>query len=722
VQLAKEKYWTTRLRNTDTQNILKCLRLSDTHCKPLPPLDGIDDFQGKCDILRNALFPPQTEARPPPPPNFVKRHNHPITQYDTVTTSEIDKVIHNLNYASTPGHDRITYELIAKFHSACPSALPHLFDALFHYETFPDSWKLARCVVIPKPGKPLYTTPKAYRPISLLPCISKIYERIAANRIAQSAAECLAISPTQMGARSHYSAIDALLKILSPISADLSFTQKQAKGRQPHRPALLAHNIEGAFNNTNPALLLQIMQQRGMPPYLCEWTRSFTTNRTLAFTFSEQLEDPKPFLCGLPQGSPASPILFLIYANAMLEVQHQPARQLNISYVDDTSLLQSSLSVQFAITRLKERSEYHIDRGKHLGLRVSPPKSEHLHCFPNFRQHKKDLSNHPPLIINDQTISPSRSIKYLGIHIDESLTFQQHAISAAAKGKSALSCLLFLRHGGNGISTYIARHLILTLVLPKMLWASPAWWTGADNILSPLATAYHSAARWATGLPPSTRISNLLTCAHLPPLQIYLDYLSAKFTIRLRFLPAGHNLTGLPTTPNCPVSAPGTSRLRDLIKHLITGNLENRSATPVTFTIQSAPPVHTSKNDHSHTHHRDWISSLPIGTLLLYTDGSKLDSGKVGCGATTYDLTNHGLQHLQSHYCNLGTRCEVFDAELHAIYEGLRLIPTSPTTPNTNIYICIDNQAAIQTLAYNQHNHQYARETLTTAETLAHDG
>jgi hypothetical protein len=361
VQLAKEKYWTTRLRNTDTQNIWKCLRLSDTHCKPLPPLDGINDFQGKCDILRNALFPPQTETQPPLPPNFVKRHNHPTARYNTVSTNEVDKVIRNLNYASAPGHDRITYELIAKFHSACPSALPHLFDALFRFQAFPDSWKIAQCIVIPKPGKPSYTTPKAYRPISLLPCISKIYERIAANRIAQSAGQCLAISPNQIGARSHYSAIDALLKILSPISADLSFSRKQTTGRQPYRPlgrpycpALLAHDIEGAFNNTNPALLLQVMQQRGMPSYLCEWTRSFTTNRTLAFTFSEHLEEPKPFLCGLPQGSPASPILFLIYANAMLEVQHQPARELNTSYVDDTSLLQSSLSVHFAIKRLKE--------------------------------------------------------------------------------------------------------------------------------------------------------------------------------------------------------------------------------------------------------------------------------------------------------------------------------------------------------------------------------
>jgi hypothetical protein len=106
-----------------------------------------------------------------------------------------------------------------------------------------------------------------------------------------------------MGPRSHYSTIDTLLKVLSPISTDLSF--QKTKGKQPYRPTLLTHDIEGAFNNTNPALLLQVMQQCGLPSYLCEWTRSFTTNRTLAFTFSQQLEDPKPFLCGLPQGSPA---------------------------------------------------------------------------------------------------------------------------------------------------------------------------------------------------------------------------------------------------------------------------------------------------------------------------------------------------------------------------------------------------------------------------------
>jgi hypothetical protein len=237
----------------------------------------------------------------------------------------------------------------------------------------------------------------------------KIYKRITANRIAQSAAQCITISSTQIGAQSHYSTIDALLTILSPISADLSFQKRQPKRQYAYRPTLLTYDIEGTFNNMDLACLLQVMQQCSIPSDFCKWTQSFTTNQTLAFTFSEQLENPKPFLCSLLQGLPASPILFLIYANAMLEVQYQPTRELNISYVDDTSFLQSSLSIHFTSKCLKERSEYHINIGKHLGLCFSPPKSELLHCLPNFsnKDKTKDLSYHPPLIINDQTILPT---------------------------------------------------------------------------------------------------------------------------------------------------------------------------------------------------------------------------------------------------------------------------------------------------------------------------
>ena len=72
-----------------------------------------------------------------------------------------------------------------------------------------------------------------------------------------------------------------------------------------------------------------------MPSYLVEWVVAFNTYQKIAFEFNQQSEEPQPYRCGLPLGSPISPILFLIYSNAMLEKQHYPADTIDTSYMDD---------------------------------------------------------------------------------------------------------------------------------------------------------------------------------------------------------------------------------------------------------------------------------------------------------------------------------------------------------------------------------------------------
>jgi hypothetical protein len=216
------------------------------------------------------------------------------------------------------------------------------FQVLVTHAVFPDSWKQAQYVITPKPGKKDYSDPKAYRPISLFPCISKIYEKLMALRLATAATQCSAISPTQMSARQQYSAIDALLHILTLMSQSLSV--RRTSNQHPNRPSFLAQDVDGAFNDTHPGRLLEIMRLRRFTKYLIQWTSSFTSTRSLGFCFSRQSEPPKPFLSGLPQGSPASP----------------PSRSLpkyHLSYVDDLGDLQFSLNPNRAVQRLRERAE-----------------------------------------------------------------------------------------------------------------------------------------------------------------------------------------------------------------------------------------------------------------------------------------------------------------------------------------------------------------------------
>jgi len=142
-----------------------------------------------------------------------------------------------------------------------------------------------------------------------------------------------------------------------------------------------------------------------MPQYLTEWVTAFKTDRKIAFGFDQQSEQPQPYRCGLLQGSPVSPALFLIYSNAMLERSHQSHDAIDTSYVDDVRMVQMSTTITRVNRLLEVRTEEHLSRGVHLGLTFAPPKTELLYCLPLTSKDKnRNLSTHPPLRINNNTI------------------------------------------------------------------------------------------------------------------------------------------------------------------------------------------------------------------------------------------------------------------------------------------------------------------------------
>jgi len=254
------------------------------------------------------------------------------------------------------------------------------------------------------------------------------------------------------------------------------------------------------------------MLQRRISLYLTNWVTAFNTDRKITFGFDQNTEQPQLYECGVPQVSPISPILFLIYSNTMLEKQHHASNATDTSSVDDVCMVQKSPTVSRANTLLKEQTDQHLQKGDHVGLTFAPPKTELLYCLPLISRDKnKSLSSHPPLRIGNNTITPTRQIKYLGVFINESLSCLYHTTMATAKGNKTLGSLGFLRHWSHGIAAHIAHHLAMTVILPTMFWISPAWWTGIPMITATLNTSYNLIARWITVLPLNTRTSNLIT-------------------------------------------------------------------------------------------------------------------------------------------------------------------------------------------------------------------
>ena len=131
---------------------------------------------------------------------------------------------------------------------------------------------------------------------------------------------------------------------------------------------------------TDPARLVKIIETRHMSAYLSRWTASFTANSTMAFCFDSSLEGPQPYGSGPPQGSLASPVLFLIYAHAMLEAPaHQKDR--DVSYLDDDGAPQMALTRQTGIGKLQERMELRLQRGAQLNLPYDLGKTGLIHLW-----------------------------------------------------------------------------------------------------------------------------------------------------------------------------------------------------------------------------------------------------------------------------------------------------------------------------------------------------
>ena len=186
VRNAKSAYHIHQLETVSTQTVWKTLKHHNTHHKPIPPLDGRSDFRGKCDVLRQALFPDIVQ-RSPLLPNLLTSKKDLRHYMSGITVYEMQLAISHLKYGMSVGPDNITYDTLRRFHEAAPHLLPHLFMACLRYAAHPPEWKTANCVVIPKLGKKSYSHPKSYRPISLQSCFGKLLESIVAKRLSHAA-------------------------------------------------------------------------------------------------------------------------------------------------------------------------------------------------------------------------------------------------------------------------------------------------------------------------------------------------------------------------------------------------------------------------------------------------------------------------------------------------------------------------------------------------------
>jgi len=167
----------------------------------------------------------------------------------------------------------------------------------------------------------------------LLNCLGKVSERILAQRLGYLAETTALLHPTQIGGRQRKSAIDAALLLSQEVELNRRLKKKTST---------LFLDIKGAFDHVSKNQLLKKLKDLRLPTSLIAWTSTFLKDRLIRLSFDGQTEAFKTIETGIPQGSPISPILFLIYIRDLF---HSRTVRF-LSYIDDISLSYSSTSLR----------------------------------------------------------------------------------------------------------------------------------------------------------------------------------------------------------------------------------------------------------------------------------------------------------------------------------------------------------------------------------------
>ncbi|CAB0030715.1 unnamed protein product [Trichogramma brassicae] len=335
---------------------------------------------------------------------------------------------------AAPGPDGIPNLALKAAVGACKDVFRRVFTACLREGCFPACWKRQRLVLMLKPGKPAFE-PSSYRPLCMLDTAGKLLERIIADRLEAFTKGPAGLADSQFGFRKGRSTIDAIQKVLSIAKAAIS-------GKRYHRGTkkycvIVTLDVKNAFNSARWNHILSALEKMGVPHYLRRIIASYFSDRVLEYCTDNGAETYS-VAAGVPQGSVLGPILWNAMYNKILGLR-LPGTVSIVGFADGIALtivdkkLEDIKAAADDAIRLVRRAL------SELGLQTADQKTEVL--LVTSRKLKESIT----LRAGDLDITSVPCIRYLGVHIDDKLRFDQHlkvVSEKAARVAGALSGLM----------------------------------------------------------------------------------------------------------------------------------------------------------------------------------------------------------------------------------------------------------------------------------------
>ncbi len=647
---------------------------------PTPPLANFllsDDF-GKASAFSQHWFP---FCGTPTPSREIEAANAFLsqpTQLDSqpFTMVELDLAIQALKNTA-PGHDQVMNIFLKKLPPPVKSELLDLFNNCWSSGTVPESWKQGITCPILKPGKDP-TLLASYRPITLLPCIGKLMERLVLCRLEYHLETNNLLPPLSFGFRRGRSTIDALHILKNDI--------RRALGQRQYCVVVFL-DLQAAFDSFWHQGLTYKLGKLDISKQLLIWLCRYLEGRSARVRVGATLSEPRPVLVGVPQGAVLSPALF----NIMLcDIPTSTVVRL-IGYADDLTLVTSATSLPSAQQNMQEYLTQFSAWCNKWHFILNPDKCS----YQSYSRHR--ISPQIVIRINGRPIAFSQEKRVLGVIFDcPRLNFGAHVSAVRADCQKRLNVLRALSAQRWGASSHLLRNVYVAFIRSKLEYGSSVIGELPSSSIKSLESVQNSALRLILGARRTSPIRSLEAESFLPPLPLRFRFLFMKRCLCYAYSPTQAILPGFLGID--PISAqinnlhPFATHARYLFQSMgiaMPCQVRTPAFSPIPPWISLHNQICLDPSGGLALPYRDSsfttilayrMDQFYSGHIPIYTDGSRSEAGWL-----------------------LSPSHSVMGAELFAIYKALQMTLSRVELQNRQVVIFTDSKSSLHLILNTRH-------------------